>query len=95
MARAGVRVFCILAPEVPAMDRLLDRITIDPDVCHGKPCLRGMRYPVEWALDLMSGGMSEAELLEDYPDLESDDIRAALAYAARMARTHRTTALAA
>ncbi len=61
---------------------LLERITIDPSICHGKPCIRGLRYPVEMLLELMSSGMTPAEILADYPDLEADDIRASLAYAA-------------
>lgn len=71
------------------MDTLLARITIDPNVCHGKPCLRGLRYPVEWLLELLSSGMSEDEVLADYPDLERDDLRAALAFAAKVTRTKR------
>lgn len=74
---------------------LLQRITIDPAVCHGKPCIRGLRYPVEMLLDLMSGGMTEADILEDYTDLEPDDLRAALAYAAALTRTRRALPLAA
>ena len=62
---------------------LLERITIDPEICHGKPCIRGLRYPVEAILELLSSGMSNAEILADYDDLELDDIRAILAYAAR------------
>ena len=72
------------------MPRLLDRITTDPAVCHGKPCVRGLRYPVEMLLDLLSGGMTSDEILDDYPDLEADDLRAVLAYAAEVARTSRT-----
>lgn len=71
------------------MDPLLARITIDPAVCHGKPCVRGLRYPVEMLLDLMSAGMSADEILADYEDLERDDLRAVLAFAARLARTRR------
>ena len=63
---------------------LLDRITLNPDVCFGKPTIRNMRYPVEMILDLLSAGMTENELLEDYPDLERDDIRACLAFAAKL-----------
>ena len=66
--------------------RLLERITIDPEVCHGKPCIRGMRYPVDMILTLLSAGMSSEELLSDYDDLEPDDILAALAFAARLSR---------
>ena len=60
------------------MDTLLSRITIDPAVCHGKPCIRGLRYPVETLLELLSSGMSHAEILADYEDLESEDLRAVL-----------------
>ncbi len=71
------------------MDALLSRITIDPTICHGKPCIRGLRYPVEVLLDLLSSGMSPEEILADYEDLEPDDLRAVTAYAARIVRTRR------
>jgi uncharacterized protein (DUF433 family) len=71
------------------MDPLLTRITIDPAVCHGKPCVRGLRYPVETLLELLSSGMTHDEILADYEDLERDDLLAVLAYAARLARTRR------
>jgi len=71
------------------VDALLNRITIDPAICHGKPCIRGLRYPVEVLLDLLSSGMTFDEVLKDYPDLERDDLRAALAFAARLSRTKR------
>ena len=71
------------------MDPLLSRITIDPAVCHGKPCVRGLRYPVETLLELLSSGMTHDEILADYADLERDDLFAVLAFAARLARTHR------
>jgi uncharacterized protein (DUF433 family) len=61
---------------------LLKRITIDPNICHGKPCIRGMRYPVELILELLSSGMTTDEILEDYDDLELDDIQATFLYAA-------------
>lgn len=64
----------------------LGRITIDPTVCHGKPCIRGLRYPVEVLLGLLAAGMSAGEILGDYADLEHDDILAALEYAALAAR---------
>ncbi len=64
---------------------MLDRITIDPAVCHGKPTIRGLRYPVETLLGLMSAGMSIDEILADYEDLERDDLLAALAYAGPLA----------
>lgn len=63
---------------------LLSRITINPNVSFGKPTIRNMRYPVEIILDLLSAGMTTQELLEDYPDLEEDDIRACLAFAAKL-----------
>ncbi|NEN89212.1 MAG: DUF433 domain-containing protein [Okeania sp. SIO3H1] len=61
--------------------QLLERITIDPNICHGKPCLRGFRYPVEFILELLSSGMNIEEILEDYDDLEREDILAALQFA--------------
>lgn len=64
---------------------LLKRITSDPDICHGKPVVRGLRYPVETILELLSAGMTHEEILADYPDLEQADIFAVLAYAARLA----------
>lgn len=72
--------------------RLLERITI-PDVCHGKPCVRGLRYPVDMILTLMSTGMGSEEILSDYDDLEPDDILAALAFGARLARVKRVGAV--
>jgi uncharacterized protein (DUF433 family) len=69
------------------MAKLIDRITIDPVICHGKPCIRGLRYPVELILDLLSSNMSHDDILADYEDLEHDDILAALAYAAMVTRT--------
>jgi uncharacterized protein (DUF433 family) len=71
------------------MDPLLSRITIDPAVCHGKPCVRGLRYPVETLLELLSSGMTTDEILADYEGLERDDLLAVLAFAARLARTRR------
>ncbi|MCH8474604.1 MAG: DUF433 domain-containing protein [Opitutales bacterium] len=59
---------------------------MSPDICHGKPCIRGLRYPVGMILELLSGDSSEAEILEDYPDLERQDFKAAQAYAARLAK---------
>ena len=71
------------------MDTLHSRITIDPAICHGKPCVRGLRYPVEMLLDLLSSGMTNDEILADYEDLEHDDLLAVLAFAAQLARTRR------
>ena len=73
--------------------RLLERITIDPEVCHGKPCVRGLRYPVDMILTLLSAGMSGEEILSDYDDLGPDDILAALAFAARLCRVKRVRAV--
>ncbi len=73
----------------------LERITIDPAICHGKPCIRGLRYPVEMILELLSSGMSQEEVLADYEDLEPEDILAVLAYAARLSQTKRIQGLAA
>jgi uncharacterized protein (DUF433 family) len=58
---------------------LLQRITTDANICHGKPCIRGLRYPVELILELLSAGMTIDEILSDYDDLERDDIFAVLA----------------
>jgi len=68
---------------------LLARITVDPRLCHGKPCVRGLRYPVEFLLELLSGGMTTEQILADYPDLEADDLKAACAYGARLSRVQR------
>lgn len=65
---------------------LLERITINPNICHGKPCIREMRYPVEFILELLSSGMANEEILEDYDDLELNDIRATLLYAAKLSQ---------
>jgi uncharacterized protein (DUF433 family) len=66
-----------------------ERITIDPAICHGKPCIRGLRYPVENILEWLAGGMSIEEILSDYEDLEREDILAALGYAARLTHVKR------
>jgi uncharacterized protein (DUF433 family) len=63
---------------------LLNRITINHDICHGKPCIRGLRYPVEMILELLSSGMSIDDILEDYDDLEYEDILAVLNFATRL-----------
>ena len=76
-------------------DQLLARITVDPNICHGKPCVRGLRYPVEMLLELLSSRMTVEEILADYPDLEVDDLRAACAYGARLSRVQRVEPLAA
>lgn len=63
-----------------------ERISIDPNVCHGKPCIKGTRIWVSLIVDNLAFGSSEDEVLEAYPSLTREDIRAALAYAAEMAR---------
>lgn len=63
----------------------LDRITSDPAICHGQPVIRRLRYTVESVLELLAGGMTVDEVLADYPDLERDDILAALEFGARAA----------
>lgn len=60
---------------------LLNRITINAEVCHGKPCIRGMRWPVEVIIDMLSSGMSAEDILSDHPELEKEDIFASLQYA--------------
>jgi uncharacterized protein (DUF433 family) len=60
---------------------LLDRITLDPEICHGKPCVRHMRWPVEVVLDLVSSGMTSDDIVADHPELEREDITACLQYA--------------
>lgn len=67
----------------------LDRITSDPELCHGKPVIRGLRYPVADVLQLLAGGMSVDEVLAEYPDLERNDVLAALEYGALAAANRR------
>ena len=69
--------------------QLLSRITVDPNICHGQPCVRGLRYPVEFLLELQSSGMTFEQILADYSDLEADDLRAACDYGARLSRINR------
>ena len=68
---------------------LLTRITTDPNICHDRPTLRGLRYTVEIVRELLSSGRTQEEIREAYEDLEKDDILAALAYAARVTRMKR------
>lgn len=65
------------------MTNLTDRITIDPELCGGRPCIRGMRIRIVDILDLFAAGLTAEKILEELPDLEMDDIKAALLYAAR------------
>ncbi|MDP1912180.1 DUF433 domain-containing protein [Brevundimonas sp.] len=71
------------------------RITIDTAICHGKPCVRGLRYPVESVLEWLAGGMTMEDILADYPDLEREDILAVLDFAAKLSHTKRIDRLAA
>ncbi len=68
------------------MHNLLERISIDPGVCFGKPCIRGTRLWVSLLLDFLASGMSIEEVLEEYPQLAAEDVRAAIAYGAMMSR---------
>jgi uncharacterized protein (DUF433 family) len=68
------------------MSKLLDRISIDPAVCGGKPCIRGTRVWVSLVLDMLAAGMSVAELIAEYPQLAHDDVLAAIAYGAEVSR---------
>jgi uncharacterized protein (DUF433 family) len=68
------------------MNRLLERISADPNICFGKPCIRGHRIWVSLLLDLLADGMTVEEILAEYPQLTKDDIRAAIAYGAEMSR---------
>lgn len=65
-------------------EELINRITIDPNICHGKPTIRGLRYPVDNMLELLASGMTMEELLDDYPDLEKEDFLACIQYAAKL-----------
>ena len=65
-------------------ESLLSRITVDPEICHGKPCLRNMRYPVETILEYLAGGDTIESLLKQFPDLEREDILACHEFAHRM-----------
>jgi len=65
---------------------LLDRITTDPNICHGKPIVRGLRYPVENVLEWIASGMTTAEILADYEDLEAEDLQACLLFAVELTK---------
>ncbi len=67
-------------------EQLLDRITIDANICFGKPCIRGHRIWVSLILDLLAGGWTVAEILGNYPGIDEADIRACIAYGAELAR---------
>lgn len=63
------------------MNSLFSRITINPEICHGKPCVRGLRYPVETILEYLAGGDSFEEILSEFPDLEREDLLACIQFA--------------
>ena len=65
------------------MKPILSRITIDPNICHGKPVIRGLRYPVESILEYLAGGDTIEDILAEFPDLERDDVLACLEFAAQ------------
>ena len=65
---------------------MTDRISVDKNILHGKPCIKGTRIPVFLILDLLAGGSTNADILADYPDLSVEDIRACVEYAAMLAR---------
>lgn len=68
------------------MNSLLSRITINPDICHGQPVVRGLRYPVESLLEYLAGGDTIDDILKEYPDLEREDLLACLEFAAQSIR---------
>lgn len=70
-----------------------ERIAINPEICHGKPCIRGLRYPVEMILELLSSEMTVDEILSDYEDIEREDIFVALAFATRLSQVKRMQAI--
>ena len=74
---------------------LLQRITINPNICHGKPTIRNKRYAVENMLELMASGMTNEEILADYEDLEKEDLQACLLFAAKLANVGSVTELVA
>jgi uncharacterized protein (DUF433 family) len=66
--------------------QLINRITINSEICHGRPTIRNTRYTVDLILDLLSSGMSEGDIIEDYPALEVKDIKACLAFASQLSK---------
>jgi len=75
------QIICIFEKKIM---QLLERITINPEICHGRPAIRNTRYTVDLILDLLSAGMSEMEIIDDYPALEKEDIKACLLYASKL-----------
>lgn len=85
--------FCVKIIDME--NQLLQRITINPQICHGKPTIRNKRYPVENILELMASGMTNEEILADYEDLEKEDLQACLLFAAKLANVGSVTELVA
>lgn len=77
----GCLSFSCSAVMVQGMNELLSRITIDPEICHGKPAIRHLRYPVESMLEYLAAGDTFEDLLAEFPDLERDDLRTCLEFA--------------
>jgi len=75
--------------------KFLDRIVIDPEICHGKPSIRGLRYPVETILEILSSGMTTEEILANYEDLEREDILEVLEFALKLTQMKRVFPLVA
>jgi uncharacterized protein (DUF433 family) len=67
-------------------EKFLNRITLNPEICHGRPTIRNTRYTVDLILDLLSAGMTTSEIIEDYPALEDEDIKACLAFASKLSK---------
>jgi len=80
MTKAVIPDFGNMNPSV----NLLSRTTTDPNICHGKAVVRGMRWPVQNVLELMASGMTTEEIMQDHPELEKDDFLACLAFAAKI-----------
>jgi uncharacterized protein (DUF433 family) len=87
LKQKDIEVYYIVKQKMMSEEKLLDRITIDPNVSFGKPSIRNMRFTVTQMLELIAGGMAFQEILEDYPYIEMKDIHACLNYAARIANT--------
>ena len=82
----GTRLQPRLCDAEEEMEHLLSRISVDPQVCFGKPCIRGTRIWVSLLLDFLASGATVEEILDDYPQLQREDILAAIAYGAEMSR---------
>jgi uncharacterized protein (DUF433 family) len=71
----------LLLKNLLTMNKLLSRITTNPEICHGKPCFRGMRWPVEVIIDMLGSGMTTEQIIDDHKELEKEDILASLNFA--------------